>query len=260
MEYQHWKLEIKGHIVRLILNRPKQKNRLGALTFSELKEITEWISENEEIWVVLLDAEGPDFSAGVDVSLIAGMIGQDKETYENNLRASQSILDAFEALEKPTIACLKGHCVGGGVILAMCCDFRIAASNTIFSLPEVKRSIGVIMGTQRITRVAGIAACKEMVMLGNPVPIEKAIKFGMVHEVVEVQDLSQKGLEFAQQFLELPPLAVGVCKRIINEGQFLERAGQDLEIEAQAELLDTEDFQEAISSFFEKRRPVYKGN
>jgi len=191
--------------------------------------------------------------------LIAGMIGQDKAGFEKNLRESQEILDAFEALEKPTIACLKGHCVGGGVILAMCCDFRIAATSTVFSLPEVKRSIGVIMGTQRITRVAGIAATKEMVMLGNQLNIEKANRYGMVHEVVEDDRLETRGLEFAQQFLKLPPLAVGICKRIINEGQFLERAGQELEIEAQAELLDSEDFQEAIRSFFEKRTPVYIG-
>ena len=199
------------------------------------------------------------FLAGVDVSLIGDMIGQDYKAYQNNLRESQSVLDAFEALEKPTIAALRGYVVGGGMILALCCDFRIAADNAIFGLPEVKRSIGVIMGTQRITRTIGIAHTKELVMLGNNIKASRAYEMGLVNEVVPQDQLKERVRQFATQFLELPPLAVGLCKQIINEGQFLERAGQELEIEAQATLLNTADFKEAIASFFEKRKPVFKG-
>ena len=154
---------------------------------------------------------------------------------------------------------MHGHVIGGGVILALCCDFRIAAENTIFGLPEVKRSIGVIMGTQRITRTIGVAYTKELVMLGKPIDAKRAFQMGLVNQVVAKEELNATATKFAQQFLELPPLAVGLCKKIINEGQFLERAGQDLEIEAQAALLKTKDFQEAIASFFEKRKPVFKG-
>ena len=259
MEFQHWQLAISNHIAYLTLNRPQQKNRLGNQTFQELKTITAFLSTNSEVWVVLLQANGDSFSAGVDVSLIGDMIGQDEQQYAANLRASQEILDAFEALEKPVIAALHGYVIGGGMILALCCDFRIAADNTIFGLPEVKRSIGVIMGTQRITRTIGIAHTKELVMLGNNIDAERAYQMGLVNQVVPVATLKEKAEAYATQFLGLPPLAVGLCKKIINEGQFLERAGQDLEIESQAALLDTADFKEAIASFFEKRKPVFEG-
>lgn len=257
--YQHWNLEIKDHIAFLTLNRPEKKNRLDDITLSELGAITTRLDKDPQVWVVLLQANGAVFSAGVDVSLIGSMLGQDNDAYRENLRRLQAYLDIFEALEKPTIAALNGHVVGGGLILALCCDFRIAAQDVVFSLPEVKRSIGVIMGTQRITRTIGVAATKELVMLGNPVHAERALQLGLVNEVVPNDQLQDQALGFAQQFLALPPLAVGLCKKIINEGQFLERAGQDLEIEAQAALLQTEDFKEAIASFFEKRKPVYKG-
>lgn len=257
--YQHWKLDINEHIAYLTLNRPDKKNRIDRTTLEELAGITQVLSNDSKVWVVVLQANGSCFSAGVDVSLIGSMVGQDVDTYRQNLKRAQECLDVFEALEKPTIAALHGHVIGGGMILALCCDFRIAAENVCFELPEVKRSIGVIMGTQRITRTIGLANTKEMVMLGQPVDANRALQIGLVNKLVPLDQLSAQTFAFAKQFLNLPPLAVGLCKKIINEGQFLERAGQDLEIEAQLGLLNTHDFKEAITSFFEKRKPVYKG-
>jgi enoyl-CoA hydratase/carnithine racemase len=257
--YQHWLLETKEHLAYLTLNRPDKKNRIDSTTLAELAEITQRLSDDSNVWGVVVQANGDCFSAGVDVSLIGNMVGQDVKTYRENLKNAQGCLDAFEALEKPTVAALHGHVIGGGMILALCCDFRIAAENVVFQLPEVKRSIGVIMGTQRITRTIGIAPTKEMVMLGIPVHADRALQIGLVNKMVSLDQLSAQAIAFAKQFLELPPLAVGLCKKIINEGQFLERAGQDLEIEAQLGLLHTQDFKEAINSFFEKRKPIYKG-
>jgi len=257
--YQHWLLEIKEHIAHLTLNRPEKKNRFDNTTLMELGEITRVLSSDPSVWVVVVQGAGDCFSAGVDVSLIGGMVGQEEKAYRENLRTAQSFLDAFEALEKPTIAALHGVVIGGGMILALCCDFRLAADNVKFELPEVKRSIGVIMGTQRITNTIGLAHTKEMVMLGTPVGAERALQIGLVNRVVPLEQLRDETSSFAQQFLELPPLAVGLCKKIINEGQFLPRSGQDLEIEAQRALLGTQDFKEAIASFFEKRKPVFRG-
>ena len=258
-QYQHWILEVENHIAYLTLDRPEKKNRLDNTTLEELGAIAQSIGKDPDVWVVVVRANGDNFSAGVDISLIGNMVGQEETTYRKNLQIAQSYFDAFEALEKPTIAALHGYVIGGGMILALCCDFRIAADNVIFELPEVKRSIGVIMGTQRITRTIGVAHTKEMAMLGTPVRAEKALRIGMVNKIVALDQLEKETLTLAQQILELPPLAVGLGKKIINEGQFLERAGQDLEIEAQLGLLQTEDFKEAIASFFEKRKPVYKG-
>lgn len=257
--YQHWILERHKKIAYLTLNRPEVKNRLDVQTFEELKEITQSIAQDPQVWAVILQSKGEAFSAGVDVNLIGSLFGLDEVTFKKQLKSLQEVLDAFEALEKPTIAALHGAVVGGGMILALCCDFRIAAQNTTFSLPEVKRSIGVIMGTQRITRTIGMAHTKELVLLGKRIMAERAYSMGLVHQVVSQEDLANRVEQLAGQFLKLPPLAVGLCKKIIQEGQFLERAGQDLEMEAQVALLKTQDFKEAIASFFEKRKPVYQG-
>ena len=259
-QYAHWLLKIKDHIATLTLNRPEVKNRIDNTTLLELEQISLQLDANPEVWVILLKASGSAFSAGVDVSLIGGMIDNDDATFAKKLSASQQVLDTFEAIDKPTIAALHGYVVGGGLILALCCDFRIAADNTIVSLPEVKRSIGVIMGTQRITRTIGVANTKELVMLANPIDANKGMHMGLFTKVVGLDALENEVQAMADQLLKLPPLAVGLCKKIINEGQFLDRSGQDLEIEAQAALLKTDDFKEAISSFFEKRKPEYKGH
>lgn len=259
MSYQHWNLKVDNHIAYLTLSRPDQKNRIDNTTLSELKAISESINQNDDVWVVLLQADGDCFSAGVDVKLIGAMMNQDDASYRSDLRAAQACLDTFESISKPMVAALQGYVIGGGMILALCCDFRIAADNVIFGLPEVKRSIGVIMGTQRITRTIGIAHTKELVMLGNNIDADRSLQMGLVNEVVPLDNLQSRSVDFAKQFLDLPPLAVGLCKKIINEGQFLDRAGQDLEIDAQAALLKSDDFKEAITSFFEKRKPKYVG-
>lgn len=257
--YRHWLFRMEDHICFLTLNRPEKKNRIDQTTLEELGALCRLIREDSSIWAVVVQANGECFSAGVDVSLIGSMIGQDYDTYRQNLAHAQSFFDEFEALRKPTIAALKGPVIGGGMILSVCCDFRIAADNTVFELPEVKRSIGVIMGTQRITRLIGVAHTKEMAMLGRKVEADRALQIGLVNEVVPLEELDERTQAFAEQFLKLPPLAVGLNKRIIDEGQFLERAGQDLEIEAQAEILESRDFKEAIESFFARRDPNFTG-
>ncbi|MEO1434414.1 MAG: enoyl-CoA hydratase/isomerase family protein [Bacteroidota bacterium] len=257
--YQHWTLTTQNHIATLTLNRPEQKNRIDETTLFELREIAHYIAGESDIWVVVVRANGTGFSAGVDVSLIGKIVGQDPESYRRDLKNAQDCFDVFEALNKPTIAAMHGYVIGGGMILAVCCDFRLATPDVEFYLPEVKRSIGVIMGTQRITRIIGVSATKEMAMLAVPVGAERALRLGLINEIVPQDQLDKRAQAFAEQFLELPPLAVGLNKQIIDQGQFLDRAGQDLEIERQEALLKSEDFKEAIASFFEKRKPIYKG-
>lgn len=146
------------------------------------------------------------------------------------------------------------------MILALCCDFRIASQRTIFSLPEVKLGIPVLMGTQRLTRVAGVAATKEMILLGGRFDASAAQAYGLLHQVVPPDELDAAVAALADKFTRLPPRTVGVAKRIINSGHDLSmRDSQDLEIDALAELLDSPDVWEAIESYMEKRPPRFTG-
>jgi len=259
-EYEHWLLTTDAHVATLTLNRPDVMNRLTAQTFYELRDITARLRAERDIWAVILQGRGKHFSIGVDVDLIRSRIDQSEQANREFLSGLQRCLDDFEALEKPTIAKLHGFCIGGGLILALCCDFRIASQRTVFSLPEVRLGIGVIMGTQRVTRVAGVAATKEMILLGKRLNANAAQAHGLVNSVVRPEELHTVVMTLANRFQELPPRTVGIAKRIINVGHNLSmRESQGLEIDAQAEVLGSPDLREAIESYVERRRPQFTG-
>jgi enoyl-CoA hydratase/carnithine racemase len=258
--YQNWLLSEEAHIATLTLNRPDEMNSLTAEMLYELRDIVARLRGRRDVWVVILQGQGKHFSAGMDVDLIRERVDQPEQANRQFLLGAQRCLDDFEALEKPTIAKLHGLCIGGGLVLALCCDFRIASQRTVFSLPEVKLGMGVLMGTQRITRVAGVAATKEMVLLGKRFGASDALAYGLVNSVVPPDELDAAVAALAAKFEKLPPRTVGIAKRIINEGHNLSmRESQDLEIDAQAEVLDSPDFREALASYVEKRTPHFTG-
>jgi enoyl-CoA hydratase/carnithine racemase len=259
-EYQHWLLSEDDRIATLTLNRPAVNNSLDTETFFELREITAQLSMRKDVWAVVVQGQGKHFSLGMEVNVIQERLDQTGQANREFLLSLQKCLDDFEALEKPTIAKLRGFCVGGGLIFALCCDFRIASQRTIFHLPEVKIGLGVIMGTQRLTRVAGVAATKEMVFLGERFNAQKAQECGLVHLVVPPDELDAAVMKLAERFLKLPPRTVGIAKRIINEGHNMSmQESQNLEINSQVELLGSPDMQEAIESYLEKREPRFTG-
>jgi enoyl-CoA hydratase len=259
-ECGHWLLTDEAHVATLTLNRPDVMNRLTAQTLYELRDITARLRTERDIWAVIVQGRGKHFSVGVDVNLIRNRIDQSEQANREFLLGLQRCLDDFEALEKPTIAKLHGFCIGGGLILALCCDFRIASQRAVFGLPEVRLGIGVIMGTQRVTRVAGVSATKEMVLLGKRFNASAAHAYGLVHSVVPPEELHTEVVTLANRFQELPPRTVGIAKRIINVGHNLSmRESQDLEIDAQAVVLGSPDLREAIESYVEQRRPRFTG-
>ena len=259
-EYRNWLLTEEAHIAALTLNRPDALNNLTAETLLELRDITAYLRTRKRVWVVIVQGQGKHFSTGMDINVIKGRLDQSERANREHLLSLQQCLDEFEALEKPTIAKLRGFCIGGGLILALCCDFRIASRRTIFSLPEVKLGLPIIMGTQRLARVAGIAATKEMILLGGRFNATAAQAYGLLHKVVPPDELDATVAALADKFQRLPPRTVGIAKHIINSGHNLSLRGiQNLELDALAELLDSPDVREAIESYSEKRRPQLAG-
>lgn len=259
-EYRNWLLTEEAHIATLTLNRPDDMNSLTAETLFELRDITAYLRTRQDVWVVIIQGQGRHFSTGMDVGEIKGRLDQSEQANREYLLDLQRCLDEFEALEKPTIAKLHGFCIGGGLILALCCDFRIASQHTIFSLPEIRLGLPVIMGTQRLTRVVGVAATKEMILLGKRFNASAAQAYGLLHQVVPPDELDAAVAALADKFQRLPPRTVGIAKRIINLGHNLSmRESQNLELDAQAELLDSPDLREGIESYLEKRRPRFIG-
>ena len=258
--YQYWLVATEAHITTLTLNRAEANNSLTPETLSELRAITTDLRASQDTWAVVVQGQGEHFSTGVDTGVIQSLPDQPEPIYRERLLNMQRALDEFEALEKPTIAKLRGFCIGGGLLLALCCDFRIASERTVFSLPEVKLGIAVLMGTQRLTRTVGVAAAKEMILLGERFNARKAATYGLVHKVVAPGELDTAVAGLAGKFRNLPPRTVGIAKRIIHEGYHLSlRDSQDLEMDVLADLLMSPDFREALASYLEKRQPVFTG-
>ena len=259
-EYEHWLVNEQDRVVTLTLNRPEAQNRLVPQTFYELRDVTADLRARKDVWVVVVQAAGKYFSAGIDLDVIRGRLDQPEAANREFLTGLQHCLDDFEALEKPTIAKLTGFCIGGGLILALCCDFRIASQRTVLHLPEVRLGLGVITGTQRLIRVVGVAAAKEMILLGKRVRAGDALAIGLVHDVVPPGELDETVTALAERFLALPPRTVGMAKRFINEAHNLSlQESQRMESDTQVKMMDSPDLREAIESFVEQRRPRFTG-
>lgn len=259
-DYQNWILEIDHNIATLTLNRGAQMNTLTVETLHELRDIAKGLHDNRDVWVIILQSAGEHFSVGIDVNHIQTMVGQDETAYRENLRELQDCLDTFEALPQPIIAKIRGYCIGGGLLLACCCDFRVADGSAMFHVPEVQLGIPVIMGTQRLTRIIGIPNTKEMIMLAERFDAEKAQAYGLLNSLVEAEELDELAEDLAIRFTKLPPRTVSIAKQLIDQGATMSlRESQDLEMDLQAKLLDTSDFKEGVTAFLEKRSAQFTG-
>jgi len=260
MDYVNWMLEVEDHRATLTLNRPLSNNDLTVETLHELRDFTEQAGGNPDIWVVVLQGNGDNFSSGIDLDIFLARLNQPGKDLVQFVHDQQRCLDSFAMLEKPTIARLHGFCIGGGLLLALCCDFRIASDRTIFSLPEIKLGIPPLWGAHRVTRTIGVSKAKEMVLLGKRYRAHEALEMGLVHQVVPRDSLDKVVDRFANQFARLPPRSVGLTKGVIDWGAGpSDRDSQELELAALEKLSRSPDLQEAIDSYIHKRKPVFSG-
>lgn len=253
-------LESDG-IALITLKRPEKLNAFDELMLREIRQVIWQANFNEKVKVVMITGEGRAFCAGRDI------LGLD---YENNLstagyrayvRANHEAFDDIEALEKPVIAVINGICAGGGVELAIACDFRIASETAEFLLPE--NQLGVIPASgacSRMIQMIGIGRLKEMIMAVRPIDGVKAERIGLVNETVPSDKLMNAAYAFARSLLPLAPQAVGMAKHIINTCQNVDtETGRLLERLGQSVLIRTQDNKEGMQAFKEKRAPRFKG-
>jgi enoyl-CoA hydratase/carnithine racemase len=244
----------------LTLNRPDKLNAFDETMIREMRQVIWRANFDDDVRVLIITGAGRAFCSGRDI------LGLD---YENNLpspqfrayvRANHEMLDDLEAIEKPVIAAVNGVCAGGGVEIAIACDFRIASRGAEFILTENKLGVLPASGAcSRMIQMIGIGRLKEMVMAALPLPAERAETIGLVHRVYEKEQLLDGALDFATHLLGRAPLAMGMAKHIINTcqnvdnetGRILERLGQSI-------LIRSEDAREGMRAFREKRNPNFK--
>ncbi|MBP3966203.1 enoyl-CoA hydratase-related protein [Paenibacillus lignilyticus] len=253
--------EQRGHIGTIRLNRPESLNAINEAMLIALEEQLHHIaSETRTVRVVILEGEGRAFCAGADLKE-RSMLTDPLQIRQRIIR-SKAVFAALERLPQPTIAKINGLAFGGGLELALCCDFRYAISSARLGLTEV--SLGIIPGaggTQRLPRLIGPAKAKELILTARRITAEQAHKLGLLTDVAENEEqLQSRCAATAEELLANAPLAVYQAKRAIDQGLDLDLpSGLALETSAYEALIPTRDRLEALEAFRAKRPPQFTG-
>lgn len=248
--------EIIDQIAVIKINRPKALNALNPLVIKELDAVIKEIEESPDVKVLILGSNN-HFAAGADIK---GMVDCDVE--EAKSFSFSNSLQNIHGLRIPTIAAIDGYALGGGLELALTCDFRIASSAAKLGFPEI--NLGIMPGaggTIRAPRLIGESKAKELIFFGEMIDANEAQRIGLVNQVVEKEQLMDTALEWARKLSEKAPIALKAAKETIEAGLEEPRLREALKIEDQnwAGLFATSDQKEGMRAFIEKRKAVYLG-
>ncbi len=249
---------VEGAIATITIDRPEKLNALTPEMLEALEAILDTIEADPSIRVVVVTGSGDRaFCAGADILAFSALAPID--TWRHWVRLGHRVFDRLEGLRQPTIAALNGIAYGGGLELALACDLRIAAESVTIAAPEV--GIGTIPGwgmTTRLATVAGPSRAKQMILTGQPVDARRAESWGVLSEVVPAAQLLDATRQAADRIAAQAPIAVQVAKQVIDGAR--PRVSASLEALGSGLAASTDDAQEGLSSFRERRPPDFGGS
>jgi enoyl-CoA hydratase len=245
-------------IAKVKLNRPEKLNALNPDVYNELENIFIDCETDPGVNVVIIMGSEKAFAAGADID---DMSKGDVVSAYHLTKQSQRVQERLADMPKPTIAGIAGYALGGGLELSLCCDFRIAADNAVFGVPEI--NLGVIPGgggTQRISRLIGTGRATELIFLGEPIKAGQAENWGLVNRVVPQDQLEEACEKLAQKLIGKSPVALRAAKHSIRTGMNVGlKEGLKIEQDVFCMLFGTSDQKEGMAAFLEKRTPSFKG-
>jgi len=256
--YETLLVERRERVAIITINRPEKRNALNIRTREEGASALEELREDDSVGVVVFTGAGDKaFIAGADIAEFAGRTALTQRA----IMLGRSLFTAIDTFPKPVIAMVNGYCLGGGCELALSCDLRIASEAASFGQPEI--NLGIIPGgggTQRLTRLIGEGRAMEMILTGEIINAEAALRYGLVNMVVPASDLEAKTMEVANRIAEKSPIALRMAKEAVK---LASRSSLDeglrREIDLFALCFSSEDKDEGVNAFLEKRKPVFKG-
>jgi enoyl-CoA hydratase len=244
------------HVLQLTLNRPSKRNALSNELIAALAACLRAAALNNDVRCVVLTGADTFFSAGADIK---EMQQRGFEAIDNPARRSG--WKDIANFPKPLIAAVEGICFGGGHELAMLADIIIAGETATFGQPEI--NIGILPGdgaTQRLTRASGKSLAMMMILTGEPITAQTALRAGLIAQVVEAGQAGMKGLAIAQSIAQKPPRSAELAKAaVLAAFQTTLDSGLEFERQAIRHAFTTEDQSEGMNAFFEKRPPDYRG-
>ena len=251
--YTTIKLTKKQNTTWVTLNRPQKMNAINATMLQELSEVLDTLEKDHNVRCVIFMGEGKKaFSAGADIAELQKLT---QETAAEFSRNGQQTFSQAETLSKPIVAAINGYALGGGLELALACDFRFASINAELGFPEMK--LGIIPawgGTQRLTWTAGATVAKRLIMLGDRVKAEEALKMGLVDKVIPQNRLKAEAEELAQRLCKWEPAALRQAKHAITSAtRNVLESGFKMETDCFARLFADEETRNELKSFLIQR-------
>jgi enoyl-CoA hydratase/2-(1,2-epoxy-1,2-dihydrophenyl)acetyl-CoA isomerase len=255
--------EIKDQIAIITFNRPEVLNVFRRSTFQQLLDLLDDTANNDSIRVVLMTGAGRAFSAGIDLDEVSRLFdgSMTMEQARAELGEMQELTRRIVNLPKPIVSVINGVAIGVGAEVAIASDIRIASQTASFAFAEVQRGLFETNGVMhRLPRLIGMGRAAHVMMTGEKISAQSALELGLVTRVVPSEILLNKGLELARALAANAPISMRLVKQVLNQSYDLDlESVMQLETEATLECLASEDLQEGVQSFLEKRAPVYRG-
>ena len=258
MNYDTLEVQRRDRIAIVTINRPDTLNALNARAKSELKDLFLDLQNDPGVDVVILTGSGGKaFVAGTDIKELTELDEQKGRLFSEG---GQAVFNLIENLSKPVIAAVNGYALGGGAELALACHIRIASENAKFGQPEV--NLGIIPGyggTQRLARLVGKGKAMEMILTGEQIDAQEALRIGLVNTVVPLSELMKSAESMARKIVAKGQVAVRLALMAINATQEISStSGQAFEAELFGRCCASDDFKEGTTAFLEKRKPAFR--
>jgi 2-(1,2-epoxy-1,2-dihydrophenyl)acetyl-CoA isomerase len=259
MNYETLVINVKDKVAYITLNRPERLNSFDLKLGEELHNVLKSISKDPNVRAVVIKGTGKGFCGGGDVKEMHA--AEDKPQFLKDLTKAihRCVIDMRE-MEKPIIAAVNGAAFGAGLSLALACDIIIASRDAKMNPAFISIGLAPGCGTQFLTNLVGYHKACELLLTAKTFTAEEAKSMGIVNMVVDDKNLDEAVESYISRFRELPPIAVGKAKMLINKGMSNDMLTHlELESKIASQSAGTDDFKEGVTAFVEKRKPVFKG-
>ena len=251
---------VDGAALHIRFNNPAKHNALSVDMWEAVPPLLDRAVKDDNIRVIVFSGEGGKaFVSGADISQFEDMRAA-KEAVKKYEAMAEAALEGIYECEKPTIACIQGYCIGGGVNVAISCDLRVASSNSVFSVPASRLGLGYRYSAMRnLTNLVGPGFAKDIFFTARRLDAAEALRIGLINRMAEPEGLEALLAEYTSAIATGAPLTIKAGKRIIREVLRNDDVDMDLCRSLILECFESEDYMEGRRAFMEKRKPVFKG-
>lgn len=260
-QFAHLLVAETDHVLTITLNRPEKKNAMNPVMFHEIAYALNYAHYNNDIWAVVLQANGDIFCAGADLKAFAGIQEEGKTSTIPEPKEPVAIGNQFNQLHKPCIAKVHANVLAGGFLLICGCTHVIASKNVLFSLPEVKRGIWPMQVMASLAPIMPARKLLDLCMRAKSIDTEEAFSLGIVTQLEEKENLDAATQILVNELKEFSPSAIRLGLKAFHDYQSVKsEAAHEFLLSRLGEILSTEDAAEGLTAFREKRKPIWKGN